>query len=105
MGLLRTADLLKGAFARSPLTIESHLRPVSYVPEHNTITQLLDHFRSAQLQCALVVDEYGEIQGLVTLADVLIAIVGQMPMEDPSDSHSITPREDGSWLIDGQVRH
>jgi len=102
VGLLRTADLLQGAFASAPLNIESHLRPASYVPEHNTITQLLDHFRSAQLQCALVVDEYGEIQGLVTLADVLTSIVGQVPV-DPTDSHAITPREDGSWLIDGQV--
>ncbi|MGD9950219.1 MAG: hemolysin family protein [Desulfobulbus sp.] len=102
-GLLRTADLLKAALAGVPLTIEEHLRPPSYVPEHVTTTQLLEHFRKAQLQCALVVDEYGDIQGLVTLTDVLTAIVGEVPSSSLADLHTIRQREDGSWLIDGSV--
>ncbi len=102
-GLLRTADLLRAALASAPLEIEKHLRQPSFVPEHATTTQLLEHFRRAQLQCALVVDEYGDIQGLVTLADVLTAIVGEVPSANLSGLHSITRREDGSWLIAGSV--
>ncbi len=102
-GLLRTADLLQAALASVPLDLEKHLRPAHYVPEHVTTTQLLEHFRKAQLQCALVVDEYGDIQGLVTLTDVLIAIVGEVPSTNLCDVDTIIPREDGSWLIGGSV--
>jgi putative hemolysin len=102
-GLLRTADLLKAALVCAPLMIEQHLRPPFYVPEHVTTTELLEHFRKAQLQCALVVDEYGDIQGLVTLTDVLTAIVGEVPSSNLADLQTIVPREDGSWLIDGGV--
>ncbi len=102
-GLLRTADLLKAALACSSLEIEAHLRLPFYVPEHVTTTQLLEHFRKAQLQCALVVDEYGDIRGLVTLTDVLTAIVGEVPGSGLVDLHTIRQREDGSWLIDGSV--
>ncbi len=103
VGLLRTADLLKASLTSAPLDLEKHLRPPHYVPEHVTTTQLLEHFRKAQLQCALVVDEYGDIQGLVTLTDVLIAIVGEVPSTSRTEVDAITPRADGSWLIGGSV--
>lgn len=100
-GLLRTADLLEAALACASLEIERHLRPPLYVPEHVTTTHLLEHFRKSQLQCALVVDEYGDIQGLVTLTDVLTAIVGEVPSSQLTEEQAIAQREDGSWLIDG----
>lgn len=103
VGLLRTADLLKAALACEPLHIEQHLRPPLYVPEHVSTTQLLENFRKAQLQCALIVDEYGDIQGFVTLTDVLTAIVGEVPSSNPSEYQEFIQREDGSWLIDGGV--
>ncbi len=100
-GLLRTADLLQAALVCAPLDIEQHLRQPLYVPEYVTTTQLLENFRKAQLQCALVVDEYGDIQGLVTLTDVLTAIVGELPSSSLSEDQEFIGREDGSWLIDG----
>jgi len=103
VGLLRTADLLKAALACQPLKIEQHLRQPLYVPEYVTTTQLLDNFRKVQLQCALVVDEYGDIQGLITLTDVFTAIVGEVPSSNPSEDQEFIRREDGSWLIDGSV--
>ena len=72
-----------------------------YVPEYVTITQLLEKLRKIQLQCALIVDEYGNLQGLVTLTDVLMAIVGDVPTANPSENIDYIRREDGSWLIDG----
>jgi putative hemolysin len=102
-GLLRSADLLKAALACEPLEIEQHLRQPLYVPEYLTTAQLLENFRKSQLQCALVVDEYGDIQGFVTLTDVLIAIVGKVPSSHFSEVQEFIRREDGSWLIDGSV--
>lgn len=102
-GLLRTADLLPVALAGAPLDITRHLRPPLYLPEYVTTTQLLENFRKAQLQCALIVDEYGDIQGFVTLTDVLTAIVGEVPSSRGNDDLGIVRREDGSWLVGGGV--
>ncbi|MDR2551285.1 MAG: hemolysin family protein [Desulfobulbus sp.] len=102
-GLLRTADLLKAALACEPLAIESHLRQPLYVPEYVTTTQLLENFRRVQLPCALIVDEYGDIQGMVTLTDVLAAIVGAVPSAKAAEDQELVRREDGSWLIGGGV--
>ena len=101
VGLLRTADLLKAALACEPLKIEQHLHQPLYVPEYVTTTQLLENFRKVRLQCALVVDEYGDIQGLVTLTDVLTAIVGAVPSSKRIEEQEFIRRDDGSWLIDG----
>ncbi len=103
VGLLHTVDLLKPALACEPLRIEQFLRPPLYVPEGVTTTQLLENFRNVRLQCALIVDEYGELQGLVTLTDVLISIVGDLPSAAAPEDQTIVAREDGSWLIDGSV--
>ena len=104
VGVLRTADLLKAALAGEPLDVERALRPPLYVPEGVTTTQLLESFRGARMQCALIVDEYGELEGLVTLTDVLTSIVGELPSSDINEEQDIVVREDGSWLIDGSVQ-
>ncbi len=103
VGILRTADVLKDALAGKPLEIEQSLRPPLYVPEGVTTTHLLENFRKARQQCALIVDEYGELQGLVTLTDVLTSIVGELPSSDVIEEQDIVMRKDGSWLIDGSV--
>ncbi len=103
VGLLRTADLLKAALAGEPLDIEGSLRAPLYVPEGVTTTKLLENFRMARMQCALIVDEYGELQGLVTLTDVLTSIVGDLPSSDTPEEQDMVAREDGSWLMDGGV--
>jgi len=103
VGILRTADILKDALAGKPIVVERSLRPPLYVPEAVTTTHLLENFRKARQQCALIVDEYGELQGLVTLTDVLTSIVGELPSSDIHEEQDIVEREDGSWLIDGSV--
>lgn len=101
LGLLRTADLLKACLAGEPLAIEEILHPPLFLWEVVTTTQLIESFRKANLQCALIVDEYGELQGLVTQTDVLAAIVGSLPF-GPSD-RDIVRRQDGSWLVAGST--
>lgn len=103
VGILRTADILKDALAGKPLEIEQSLRPPLYVPEGVSTTHLLESFRKSRQQCALIVDEYGELQGLVTLTDVLTSIVGELPSSDIPEEQDIIVREDGSLLIDGSV--
>lgn len=103
VGLLRTSDLLKAALAGAPLNVEAHLRPPLYVPEGVSTTRLLENFRKARAQCALIVDEYGELEGLVTLTDVLTSIVGDLPSSDAAEEQDVVARGDGSWLMDGSV--
>ncbi len=102
-GILRTSDLLKPALAGDPLDIEAALRPPLYVPDSVRTTQLLESFRKARMQFALIVDEYGDLEGLVTLTDVLTSIVGDLPSYDSPDEQDVVEREDGSWLVDGSV--
>ncbi|WP_374692010.1 hemolysin family protein [Accumulibacter sp.] len=103
VGVLRTSDLLKGVLLGQPLTVEAFVRPALYVPASVTTIQLLETFRRAHQQCALMVDEYGGLQGLVTLTDVLTSIVGDLPTSDAPEELDIVVREDGSWLADGSV--
>jgi len=102
-GILRTSDLLKAALAGASLNIESSLREPLYVPDSVSTTQLLESFRKARMQFALIVDEYGDLEGLVTLTDVLTSIVGDLPSFDSPDDQDVVEREDGSWLVDGSV--
>ena len=106
LGILQTGDLLKKALPGHCITgadIESVLHPPLYVPESVSTTQLLESFRRARLQFALIVDEYGDVQGLVTLTDVLAAIVGELAVPEAPEDRDMAQREDGSWLVDGDV--
>ena len=106
LGVLQTGDLLKKALPGhgvSSADIEAVLRPPLYVPEAVTTTQLLESFRRARLQFALIVDEYGDIQGLVTLTDVLAAIVGELSVPEAPEDRDMMQREDGSWLVEGDI--
>lgn len=103
VGILRTADLLKSALAGAALDVEAQMRPPLFVPEAVTTTRLLESFRNARAQCALIVDEYGELEGLVTLTDVLTAIVGEVPSSDVLEEQEVVRRDDGSWLMDGSL--
>jgi magnesium and cobalt exporter, CNNM family len=103
VGILRTVDLLKKVLANEPLVVEPLLRPPLFMPESVTTTQLLENFRKTRKQFALIVDEYGELQGIVTLTDVMIAIVGDVPASNINSEQDIVERKDHSWLIDGGV--
>ncbi len=78
------------------------LQSALYVPETITGKELLDNFRQSDLQMAFVIDEYGEVQGIVTLRDLIEAITGEFHARDPETSWAVQ-REDGSWLLDGHI--
>jgi putative hemolysin len=73
-----------------------------YVPESLTGLELLQTFRASTKQLAFVVDEYGEVLGIVTLRDLLEAITGELAPQTPEDRWAV-PRGDGSWLLDGMI--
>ncbi|AVO50063.1 hypothetical protein C6568_12985 [Melaminivora suipulveris] len=78
------------------------LQTALYVPETINGMELLDNFRQSGVQMAFVIDEYGEVQGIVTLQDLIEAITGEFTTLDPEDAWAVQ-REDGSWLLDGHI--
>jgi putative hemolysin len=93
------SQLVRGVGAPN---LEDHLQQPLYVPETLTGMELLDNFRSSAMQMAFVIDEYGEVQGLLTLQDLIEAITGEFQPGDPADAWAVK-REDGSWLLDGHI--
>ncbi|MDP3873380.1 MAG: hemolysin family protein [Methyloversatilis sp.] len=106
LGVLQTGSLLKRSLAGITIdraSIEALLTPPLYVPDTVSTAQLLENFRRTRKHLALLVDEYGDLQGLVTVNDVLAAIVGDISVEDIDEAQEIVQREDGSWLVDGST--
>jgi putative hemolysin len=101
LGILHRSDLLKSVMAGGDVSIEKTLRPPLYVPDSMTLAHLLEFFREARADFALIVNEYGDTEGLVTLSDVLTAIVGDLPTVESQHDPDVVQREDGSWLVDG----
>lgn len=79
-----------------------HTKKPMYVPENNTAYQVLEKFKGTKVHHCFIVDEYGSIEGLITLNDILEAIVGDIPQTD-EEAYEITERGDGSFLIDAQI--
>jgi putative hemolysin len=78
------------------------MKPALFVPENNSAYQLLEKFKQQRMHSAFIVDEYGSVQGMITLNDILEAIVGDMP-EPHIDDYEIVQREDGTYLVDAQI--
>jgi putative hemolysin len=78
------------------------MTPAFYVPENNTAYQVLEKFKQTKNHSCCIVDEYGSLLGLITLNDILEAIIGDLPEQHIAD-YEIKKREDGSYLIDGQI--
>ena len=78
------------------------MKPAMFVPENNTPYQVLEKFRRTKEHSCFIVDEYGTLQGMVTLTDILEAIVGDLPQQDIVD-YAVLERDDGSFLVDAQI--
>lgn len=98
---------VKALWANSAIGLESklrnHLTPPLFVPETVNAVQLLENFKKSGKHLALVTDEFGGIQGLVTLIDVMEAIVGDLPEPGDRRGPDAVQRDDGSWLVDGSM--
>lgn len=105
LGLLEVKSLI-GVVGEQSGDLFANLRTMLYLPESTPALRALELFREEDVPMALVVDEYGDIQGLVTVNDILAAVVGKVTASDLTGDDAESPvirRDDGSWLIDGRL--
>lgn len=94
---------LKDLFGRidSPdFSLKQVMRPAQYLPENQSVYNALEQFKQARVKYGIVTDEFGGIQGIVTLKDIMEGLIGQVP--EVGEEAEIMQRADGSWLVDGQ---
>ncbi len=103
VGIVEAKALLVCQWEGGPLDLRSVMQPPQFVPEASSAVSLLSLFQESGLHCALAVDEYGSVQGLVTLHDVLRAALGDVTGAVPGEEPLAVQREDGSWLLDGRL--
>jgi putative hemolysin len=94
---------LKDLYVTNDFTaFKSIMKPAVFVPENITAYRLLERFKQQRVTSCFIVDEYGSLQGMITLNDILQAIVGEMPQPD-DDYYEIVKRKDGTYLVDAQI--
>ncbi|QLE58520.1 hemolysin family protein [Nostoc sp. TCL26-01] len=103
LGIIPVTDLLARSLRGESLDLTVGLRQPVFVPESTRGLKVLELFKQTITHMALVVDEYGVIQGLVTLNDIMSEIVGDVPSADDEEDPQAVQREDGSWLLDGML--
>jgi len=101
LGFVRVKDILNCQWSGQPITLENLVQPPLFVAESTRSLNVLEMFRESGTHLALITDEYGGIEGLVTLNDLMEAIVGNIPNDDEIEEPQIIEREDGSYLLDG----
>lgn len=102
-------DNIKGVVSLKDIYINKNniyfkefMRSALFVPENNTAFKVMEKFKESQQHSCFIVDEYGSILGMITIKDILEAIVGDMPQYD-DDEYEVVKREDGSYFVDGQL--
>ena len=98
-GIVYLKDLF-GRIDTSGFSLEEIMQPVQYLPDSKSVYGALELFKEAHVKYGFVTDEFGEVKGIVTLSDIMEALVGEVPEE--GEESSIIVREDGSFLVDGQ---
>jgi len=94
---------VKDMYLMPEAPLQNIIRKALFVPENNSAYQVLEKIKITKIPYAFIVDEYGSLLGMITVKDILKAIVGEMP-EEEDDEYVITERKDGSYLIDGQIQ-
>jgi putative hemolysin len=103
IGVVQVKDLLAATFAGRTFDIRAAMRPPLFVPDTVTALRGLEIFKKSGVPMALVVDEYGDFEGVVTLHDILQSLVGDIAEPGDAGDPAIVRRDDGSWLVDGMA--
>lgn len=98
-GVVYLKDLF-GKIDSPDFSLEQVIRPAQYLPENQSVYNALEQFKQARVKYGIVTDEFGGIQGIVTLKDIMEGLIGQVP--EAGEEAEITERTDGTWLVDGQ---
>ena len=99
VGVVYLKDLF-GKVQETSFNLRDVIRPAQYFHETMDVYKALDQIRKSHIKYGLICDEFGSLQGIITMKDILEALVGALPGE--TEDPDILPRKDGSWLIDGQ---
>jgi len=99
VGIVKSRDLLVESLSGKEIALKTLLKPAYFIPETMFASRALELFKEKNTELLLVVDEFGGLQGLLTINDILEEIVGAMEFEEPQ----ATQRQDGSWLLDGML--
>jgi len=99
VGVVKARDLLVQSLNGEPLVLKDLLNPAFFVPETMLASKALEILKEKGTDILLVIDEFGALQGLLTINDILEEIVGEMEIDEPQ----ATQRQDGSWLLDGML--
>ena len=99
LGIVKARDLLVRSLSGEEIKLKSILKPAFFIPETMFASRALEIFKEKGTEILLVIDEFGGLQGLLTINDVIEEIVGQIELEEPQ----ATQRQDGSWLLDGML--
>ena len=102
VGVIQAQDLLLPFSRGEAPDLGALMKPPVFVPETLSGMELLDHFRATGAELVFVVDEYGAVQGVITVRDVLEAITGEFSPPSADDAWAVR-RADGSWLLDGLI--
>lgn len=94
---------IKDMYLNPEASLNDLCRKALFVPENNTAYKVLEKFKGTKIHYAFIVDEYGTMNGMITINDILKAIVGEMP-EDKDDDYTIIERKDGTYLVDAQIQ-
>ena len=103
LGVARTEDILSNFLIEEKIDLKKFLHKPLFIPESTDGLKVLELFKKSGIHMALVVDEYGNVQGLISMTDILEAIVGDIPTIDEMGEQDIRKRDDGSFLVDGLV--
>jgi putative hemolysin len=103
-------DNIKGVVSIKDLYVASDytqfkdlMKPALFVPVNNTAYQVMEKFKESKYHSCFIVDEYGSVLGMITMNDIMGAIIGDMPQPDDVDDYEIVKREDGTYLVDAQI--
>jgi putative hemolysin len=103
VGIVEIKEFLNASLSGKQIDLVKVSSPPLYVAETASALSVLEQFKQSGDRVAMVTDEYGGVEGLVTLTDLLEAIVGDLPSSDRQGDPDAMQREDGSWLIDGMI--
>ena len=103
LGVVRLRELLTAQLSRQPIDLEELAQPPLFVAESSRALSVLEQFKSSGIHIALVTDEFGGVEGLVTLNDLMEGIVGDLHSLDDTSPPPVVVREDGSLLVDAGI--
>ncbi|MES2774720.1 MAG: hemolysin family protein [Bacteroidota bacterium] len=98
-GIVQLKDIV---FAPEDKPLKDFMKQPMFVPDNNSAYQVMEKFKQTKVHSAFIVDEYGTLQGMITMNDILEAIVGDIP-EQGDDDYEIIERKDGTYLVDAQL--